>query len=87
MSIAKKQLARFGIQLAFDDAGIPTLIGNNGIVCKYSARCFCPVVGLGPPENAILIRWLRDGAVELQIEGQRYRHGPEDERVRMPVPR
>jgi hypothetical protein len=81
-----KNLARYGISIGFTDDGMPELVGRQGVKCTYSARGFCPVVGLGAPDGAVSIRRRPDGVAELMIAGERFEYRASDPALEMEIP-
>jgi hypothetical protein len=82
-----EQLARYGISIAFAEGKAVELIGRNGTSCTYSARCFCPVIGFGPPEGAVYVRMRPDGVAELQINSRVYEYRKDDPARGMLIPK
>jgi hypothetical protein len=83
---ATVELARYGIAIGFEASGAVELVGRNGISCAYSARGFCPVVGLGAPEGAVFVRRRPDGVAELRIHGTVHEYRKNDPSRQISIP-
>jgi hypothetical protein len=80
-----EELARYGISIGFEGGRAVELIGRNGISCSYSARGFCPVIGLGAPEGAVYVRMRPDGVAELRVNSRVFEYRKNDPARQMSV--
>jgi hypothetical protein len=84
---ATAALARYGMQIDFDGNGAVLLTGQRGVICTYSARASCPVVGMGAPDGAVSVWLRRDGVAGLIVDGRSYEYRPNDPGRNLEIPR